>query len=101
MICLAGGYFSPLSQKLIRGENPTALGDRLQGIFAAENFFIDLQRHKDPEEERLNRKLKAFAEQIHAPLVDFDAGGAHADRGTVVGSVPAEDTRAILGSTTS
>src|SRR5215467_3275180 len=41
-------------------------------------------------------KLHASAGQIvkiHAPLVDFDEGGAQADKGTVVGSVPAEETR--------
>src|SRR6266446_7437112 len=69
MICLAGGYFSPLSQKLIRGENPESLCDRMRGVFGAGNLFIDLQRHRDPEEERLNRKLKAFAETTRTPIV--------------------------------
>ena len=40
-------------------------------------------------------KLHAAAGEIvkiHAPLIDFDEGSAQADRGTVVGSVPAEET---------
>jgi 2-oxoisovalerate dehydrogenase E2 component (dihydrolipoyl transacylase) len=41
-------------------------------------------------------KLHASAGEIvkiHARLIDFDEGSAQADRGTVVGSVPAEETR--------
>src|SRR5579864_3709561 len=48
MICLAGGATSPLARKLIRGDDPRALGNRLSGIFGAGNLFIDVQRHLDP-----------------------------------------------------
>ncbi len=69
MICLAGGATSPLARRLIRGADPRALCDRLGAIFGAGNFFIDVQRHLDPDEERLNRKLIALAESCHVPLV--------------------------------
>jgi error-prone DNA polymerase len=69
MICLAGGATSPLARKLIRGDDPRALGDRLAGIFGAENLYIDVQRHLDPDEERLNRKLIALAEASGLPIV--------------------------------
>jgi error-prone DNA polymerase len=69
LICLAGGAYSPLSRMLTRGEDPLALCNRLRSIFGAENLHIDLQRHLDPNEERLNRKLVALAESMHIPVV--------------------------------
>ncbi|MBV8358190.1 MAG: hypothetical protein JO189_09685 [Deltaproteobacteria bacterium] len=44
----------------MHGENPKALAERLKAIFGPASLFIDLQRHLDPEEERLNRKLIAL-----------------------------------------
>ncbi|MGO9602663.1 MAG: error-prone DNA polymerase [Candidatus Binataceae bacterium] len=69
LICLAGGVMSPLSKMLARGEDPCALGDRLGAIFGAGNLYVDLQRHFDADEERLNRKLHAFAEAMRMPIV--------------------------------
>jgi error-prone DNA polymerase len=79
LICLAGGAMSPLSQMLVHGENPRPLCDRLKALFGRGNFYIDLQRHLDPAEERLNRKLAALAEAAHIPIVatnDVCHGGA-------------------------
>ncbi|MGC1676477.1 MAG: error-prone DNA polymerase [Candidatus Binataceae bacterium] len=79
MICLGGGTMSPLSRMLIRGEDPRPLCDRLGGIFGGKNLYIDLQRHLDADEERLNRKLAALAEAAHLPIVatnDVCHGGA-------------------------
>jgi error-prone DNA polymerase len=69
LICLAGGVYSPLSRMLTAGEDPRPLCDRLRAIFGAGNFYIDLQRHLDAGEERLNRKLAAVAEAARIPLV--------------------------------
>ena len=69
LICLAGGVMSPLSRMLVRGEDPLDLSRRLSGIFGAGNFYIDLQRHLDAGEERLNRKLAALAGAARIPLV--------------------------------
>ena len=69
MICLAGGATSPLAHRLIRGADPRALCDRLGGIFGEGNLFIDVQRHLNPDEERLNRKLIALAETCRVPIV--------------------------------
>ena len=69
LICLAGGVMSPLSRMLVRGEDPRELSQRLAGIFGAENFYIDLQRHLDAGEERLNRKLAALADAARIPIV--------------------------------
>ena len=69
MICLGGGALSPISRSLTRGDNPQALAATLSGIFGRGNFYIDLQRHLDPDEERLNRKLAAFARAAQVPIV--------------------------------
>ncbi len=69
LICLAGGVHSPLSRMLTAGEDPRPLCDRLRAIFGAGNFHIDLQRHLDAGEERLNRKLAALAEATGTPVV--------------------------------
>ncbi len=69
LICLAGGARSPLALALTRGDDPRALCDRLGAIFGRGNFFIDLGRHLDPAEERLNRRLAALAATSGVPLV--------------------------------
>jgi error-prone DNA polymerase len=69
LICLGGGVMSPLSRMLVRGEDPRELSRRLGGIFGADNFYIDLQRHLDAGEERLNRKLAALAAAERIPIV--------------------------------
>ena len=69
MICLAGGTLSPLSRMLARGENPLPLCTRLKATCGRENLYIDLQRHLDASEERLNCKLAALAEAAQVPIV--------------------------------
>jgi len=69
LICLAGGARSPLALVLTRGDDPRALCDRLGAIFGRGNFYIDLGRHLDPAEERLNRRLAALAATSGVPLV--------------------------------
>src|SRR5271154_2128493 len=69
LICLGGGVMSPLSRMLVRGDDPRSLCARLGGIFGAGNFYIDLQRHLDAGEERLNRKLAALASAARIPIV--------------------------------
>ncbi len=69
LICLAGGARSPLALALTRGGDPRALCDRLGAIFGRGNFYIDLGRHLDPAEERLNRRLAALAAGCGVPLV--------------------------------
>ena len=60
---------SPLSRMLVRGDDPRDLSRRLGGIFGAANLYIDLQRHLDAGEERLNRKLAALAGAMRIPIV--------------------------------
>jgi error-prone DNA polymerase len=79
LVCLAGGPASPLARMLVRGDDPRLLCERLRASFGAGNLFIDLQRHLDPHEERLNRQLAALATACRVPLVasnDVCHGGA-------------------------
>lgn len=65
--CL-GGF---VLQSLLRDDFETALADagRLQTIFGRENFFIEMQDHGMPEQDRTNPKLLEIAKAINAPLV--------------------------------
>ncbi|HXD90713.1 MAG TPA: PHP domain-containing protein, partial [Candidatus Binataceae bacterium] len=100
MIALGGGARSPLARSLIRGDDPTMLCDRLGAIFGRGNFYIDLQRHLDPDEERLMRKLAAMADHCKIPIVAtndvcFTApAGRNRDPHTIVASPDSE--RALL-----
>src|SRR5579883_763269 len=69
MIALAGSVTGPLAYLLAHGRDPRPLCDRLQVIFGSGNLFIDIQRHLDPDEERLNRKLIALADSCRIPIV--------------------------------
>jgi error-prone DNA polymerase len=69
MIVLAGSATSPLAHLLARREDPRRLCERLQKIFGPGNLYIDLQRHLDPDQERLNCKLTALAETCRIPIV--------------------------------
>jgi error-prone DNA polymerase len=69
LICLAGGARSPLALALTRGDDPRALCERLGAIFGRGNLYVDLGRHLDPAEERLNRRLAALAAACGVPLV--------------------------------
>ena len=77
LICLAGGVDGPLCAALTRPSTVTAdrtldsqlsTVDFLQRLFP-NRLYIDLQRHLDPAEERLNRTLIAAAEHFRIPLV--------------------------------
>ena len=69
MIALAGSATSPLTRLLAQHKDPRQLCARLAKILGPDNLYIDLQRHLDPDEERLNRKLIALAETCRIPIV--------------------------------
>ncbi|MGA2411021.1 MAG: error-prone DNA polymerase [Candidatus Binataceae bacterium] len=69
LIVLAGGALSPLARMLTRGDDPLPLTERLSTIFGRGNCLIDIQRHLDPDEERLNRRLIGLATASRLPIV--------------------------------
>ena len=74
LICLAGGADGPLAVTLQNYSNPRTLEPsnsllpRLQRLFP-NRLYIDLQRHLDPDEERLSRVLLAIAREYRIPIV--------------------------------
>ena len=72
LICLAGGANAPLTAAkcnfAIRNLQFELCISRLRSLFP-NRLYIDLQRHLDPAEERLNRTLIAIAEHFRIPLV--------------------------------
>jgi error-prone DNA polymerase len=85
LICLAGGADGPVAAALQNGPPPrsspvagsghrggrpslSSVVCRLSSLFP-NRLYIDLQRHLDVDEERLNRTLIDIAEHFHIPLV--------------------------------
>jgi error-prone DNA polymerase len=69
LIALAGSATGPLAYLLAQRKDPRQLCGRLAGIFGSDNLYIDLQRHLDPDQERLNRKLVGIAAACRIPIV--------------------------------
>ncbi len=62
LLCLAGGAHSPLAAPLRQGDDEEVRRRlrRLQRLFGS-RLYLDVQRHFDPEEERLGRAYVALA----------------------------------------
>jgi error-prone DNA polymerase len=63
-----GGEESNFTTHNLTTNNLVELVARLRGFFP-NRFYIDIQRHLDPDGERLNRRLRAVAEHFKIPLV--------------------------------
>jgi error-prone DNA polymerase len=74
LICLAGGRDGPIAAAL-RGAAETHLPSLVSSLHSSfpGRLYIDLQRHFDADEERLNRGLIAVAEHFRIPLVATNA----------------------------
>jgi DNA polymerase-3 subunit alpha len=71
LIATSGCLGGVVLQALMHDDYPKALelAGRLQSIFGNENFFIELQDHGLPEQERTNPQLLQIAKKLRAPLV--------------------------------
>jgi DNA polymerase-3 subunit alpha len=65
--CLGGVVLQALLQD--NYDKALELAGRLQGIFGAENFFIEMQDHGIPEQLRTNPQLLQIAKDLKAPLL--------------------------------
>ena len=65
--CLGGVVLQALLQD--NYDKALALAGRLQTIFGAENFFIEMQDHGIPEQLRTNPQLLRIAKDLGAPLL--------------------------------
>jgi error-prone DNA polymerase len=71
LICLTGGEEGPLAAALA-GEGQTGarkIADRLASIYGRGNLYIELQRHKQREEECRNQSLLSLADSLRLPVI--------------------------------
>jgi error-prone DNA polymerase len=68
LVCLTGGESGPLARAIARGEGRECL-DRLRSIFGRAGVFVEIQRHRDREEEARNHQAIALARSAGMPVV--------------------------------
>ena len=71
LIATSGCLGGVVLQALMHDDYPKALelAGRLQSIFGPESFFIELQDHGLPEQDRTNPQLLQIAKELRAPLL--------------------------------
>lgn len=71
LICLTGGDEGPLAAALMRGGEAAGREtvERLTRIFDRENVYIELQRHREREEEWRNQAALRIAQSLNLPVI--------------------------------
>jgi len=71
LICLTGGDEGPLAATLAHGggEETRRLADRLAAIYGRGNLYLELQRHRQRDEECRNQALLSIASSLRLPVV--------------------------------
>ncbi len=71
LICLTGGDEGPLAAALQKGGDKAGIQvvERLISIFGRENVYIELQRHREREEEWRNQAAMRIASSLHLPVI--------------------------------
>ncbi len=71
IVCLSGCMSGPVNRQLRRGDEAAAraTAGRLQDLFGAENFFLEVMRNGIEEQERLTEGMARIRAQVAAPLV--------------------------------
>ncbi|HUV69908.1 MAG TPA: error-prone DNA polymerase [Terracidiphilus sp.] len=71
LICLTGGDEGPLAAALARGgeEEGREAVEQLTRIFGRENVYVELQRHREREEEGRNQAALRIARSLRLPVV--------------------------------
>jgi error-prone DNA polymerase len=71
LICLTGGDEGPLAATLMRGgeEAGRETVERLVRIFGRKNVYVELQRHREREEEWRNQAAIRIARSLQLPLL--------------------------------
>ncbi|WP_035348050.1 DNA polymerase III subunit alpha [Edaphobacter aggregans] len=71
LVCLTGGDEGPLAAALMRGgeEAGREVVERLIRIFGRENVYVELQRHREREEEWRNQAAIRIARSLCLPVV--------------------------------
>jgi len=71
LVCLTGGDEGPLASALVHGGEDAGrkLVDRLIGIYGHTNVYIELQRHREREEEWRNQAALRIAQSFNLPVL--------------------------------
>ena len=71
LVCLTGGDEGPLAAALARGGEAAAREtvEQMTRIFGRENVYVELQRHREREEEWRNQAAIRIAHSLNLPLI--------------------------------
>jgi error-prone DNA polymerase len=71
LVCLTGGDEGPLAAALMRGgeEAGCETVERLVKIFGPENVYVELQRHREREQEWRNQAALRIAQSLKLPVI--------------------------------
>jgi error-prone DNA polymerase len=71
LVCLTGGDEGPLAAALMRGgeEEGRRIVERLTQIFGQRNVYVEVQRHKEREEEWRNQAAIRIARSLNLPVL--------------------------------
>jgi error-prone DNA polymerase len=71
LVCLTGGDEGPLAAALARGGEAAAREavEQMTRIFGRENVYVELQRHREREEEWRNQVAIRIAHSLNLPLI--------------------------------
>ncbi len=71
LVCLTGGDEGPLAAALMRGgeEAGREAVERLVRIFGTKNVYVELQRHREREEEARNQAAIRIARSLQLPVI--------------------------------
>ncbi|MGD0730288.1 MAG: error-prone DNA polymerase [Terracidiphilus sp.] len=71
LVCLTGGDEGPLAAALMRGgeEAGRRIVERLMRIFGPRNVYVEVQRHREREEEWRNQGAIRIARSLHLPVL--------------------------------
>ena len=71
LVCLTGGDEGPLAAALLRGgeEAGRQTVERLTSLFGRDNVYIELQRHREREQEWRNQAAIRIAKSLQLPVI--------------------------------
>jgi error-prone DNA polymerase len=71
LVCLTGGDEGPLAAALMRGgeEAGRKVVEQLTQIFGSRNVYVEVQRHREREEEWRNQAAIRIAHALHLPVL--------------------------------
>ncbi len=71
LVCLTGGSEGPLTEALQRGgyDEGVRTVEQMVRMFGSRNVFVELQRHRNRQQEARNKAALSIARTLHLPLL--------------------------------